>query len=133
MLYILDTSTLIELLRQKKEAWSFIDKMSKEEIATSAVCVAEIFEGIYREAPANISLKKNIFGKLLNLLSEVIPFDTDQAEIAGKIRAELGKRGQLIDDLDILIAASALSRGAIVVTKNQKHFNLVPGLKTAAF
>lgn len=37
--------------------------------------------------------------------------------------------GQLLDDFDILIAATALEHGLIMVTNNTKHFNRFPDLQ----
>jgi len=42
--------------------------------------------------------------------------------------ADLYKRGELIGDADILIAASALANGFGVVTNNERHFNRIAGL-----
>jgi tRNA(fMet)-specific endonuclease VapC len=40
----------------------------------------------------------------------------------------LRKRGLPIGDIDTLIAAAALSRGAVLVTHNTRHFSNVEGL-----
>jgi predicted nucleic acid-binding protein len=45
-----------------------------------------------------------------------------------RIRAELRSQGQLIPDLDILIAASALEYELSLVTRNTRHFRRIPGL-----
>ncbi len=44
------------------------------------------------------------------------------------IRAELTSKGQLIGPNDLLIAATALAHGAILVTHNTAEFSRVPGL-----
>lgn len=131
MNYLLDTSVLIELLRQKPEAKAFIDSHVKDPITTSCVCEAEIYEGIYREKTENILTKKEIFKNLLSKLFAIIPFDSKQAEVAGQIRAALSLRGSLIGDLDVLIAAAAISQNATLVTKNPTHFSKIPGLQVA--
>lgn len=133
MIYLLDTSILIELLRVKPEAKDFVDSHDEETILTSSICEAEIYEGVYREKQENISLKKEVFRKLLEKFSETVYFDSEQAEIAGKIRAELSKKGSLIGDLDVLIAAAAMAKNAILVTKNPKHFQKIPGLQVESF
>jgi tRNA(fMet)-specific endonuclease VapC len=60
----------------------------------------------------------------------VIPFDTEAAIEYGKIRADLERRGILIGDADIRIAAIALARDLTVITANINHFRRVPGLTT---
>jgi tRNA(fMet)-specific endonuclease VapC len=57
------------------------------------------------------------------------PFDSDAAIAAARVRVNLEKRGMLIGPLDILIAGIALSRGALLVTRNTDEFSRVPGLR----
>ena len=60
-----------------------------------------------------------------------VPFDTRAALSAAQIRLELEKRGSMIGPLDILIAGTALSLGATLVTNNTDEFSRVPGLRLA--
>lgn len=59
---------------------------------------------------------------------EVVPFASDDARAAGVVRANLEARGLQIGPYDLLIAAQALARGAIVVTANVREFGRVDGL-----
>ena len=54
--------------------------------------------------------------------------DSEIAEIAGKIRAELEKKGMSIGPYDLLIGASALARGYTLVTHNTKEFSRIDSL-----
>lgn len=58
---------------------------------------------------------------ILSLTDEVI-------SQASAIYAELYKRGELIGDADILIAATALVNGLGVVTNNERHFRRITNL-----
>jgi tRNA(fMet)-specific endonuclease VapC len=58
------------------------------------------------------------------------PFEAEDAEEAGDIRAALERAGTPIGPYDILIAAQARRRGATLVTANAREFARVPGLKT---
>lgn len=129
MIYLLDTSILIELLRNNSEAKDFLATHQEDTFITSAVCEAEVYEGVYREKSENISIKAKIFEELLTKFFEVVFFDSVQAEITGKIRADLSKSGHLIGDLDILIASSAIANQAILLTKNPKHFSRIKDLR----
>jgi tRNA(fMet)-specific endonuclease VapC len=60
---------------------------------------------------------------------EILPFDEDDAREAGAIRAALAKRGTPIGPYDVLIAAQARQRDAVLVTANVREFSRVPGLK----
>lgn len=132
MTYLLDTSILIDLLRVKPVAQAFINDHENDTILTSCICEAEVYEGIYREKAEDFLTKRLTFQKLLEKFTPIVPFDSRQAEAAGKIRADLAVRGSLIGDLDILIAAAAISQNATLVTKNIKHFEKIPGLQVVS-
>lgn len=128
MSYLLDTTILIDLLRQKQSAWEFIDGHEKDQIFTSSICEAEVWEGVHREKE-NFIKRKEALEKLLSSFYEILNCDSESALIAGKIRANLGVKGEMIGDMDILIAATALNHNCILVTKNPKHFQRVPDLQ----
>ncbi len=129
MNYFLDTSVLIDLLRTKEPSISFVQHHQVEILITSSVCVFELTSGIERSDPSVIEKKRDAMHALLTSLSRVLPFTSADAVIAGNICAELAKRGEQIDDMDILIAASAMNAGAVMVTGNPKHFKRVKGLE----
>ncbi len=47
----------------------------------------------------------------------------------GEFKANLELTGQSIDDMDLLIASTALTHNLILVTNNEKHFNRINGLE----
>lgn len=51
-----------------------------------------------------------------------------QGMVYGQIRTSLRCSGQVIGGNDMLIAAHALSSGAVLVTNNQREFSRIPGL-----
>jgi tRNA(fMet)-specific endonuclease VapC len=58
------------------------------------------------------------------------PFEPEDAEEAGDVRAALERAGTPIGPYDILIAAQARRRNATLVTANAREFARVPGLRT---
>ncbi len=58
------------------------------------------------------------------------PFEPEDAEEAGDIRAALERKGTPIGPYDVLIAAQARRRNAVLVTANSAEFVRVPGLRT---
>ena len=62
-------------------------------------------------------------------LSDVLPLTEDVAARAARIYAELRSRGEPLDDADILIAATALVHGLVLVTNNERHFGRIPELR----
>ncbi len=49
-------------------------------------------------------------------------------ETFSALRVQLDRKGQRLDDFDILIAATALHLGYTLVSSNLRHFSRVPGL-----
>ena len=64
---------------------------------------------------------------------DVTAFDAADATEAGAIRAHLRRAGTPIGPYDILIAAQARRRGAVLVTANGREFERVPGLIVASW
>lgn len=59
---------------------------------------------------------------------EIIPFDDKDAVEYSAMRANMEKTGIVIGPNDLIIAATVLSHGGILVTNNEKEFRRVPGL-----
>ena len=55
------------------------------------------------------------------------------AEKAGEIHGTLAKGGQGIDNIDAMIAATALLENETVLTRNIKHFSRVKGLRVESY
>jgi tRNA(fMet)-specific endonuclease VapC len=53
----------------------------------------------------------------------------ETAHAFGEIKAHLRKEGMLMEDLDLLIAATARTHNLTLVTNNQDHFGRIPGLR----
>jgi len=95
-------------------------------VGISSLVVAELRYGVY--ASSDPILAKSKLDEFLSSLS-VIPFDAPAADVFGSIRFSLRKKGRPIGDLDMLIAAAAMSHGATLVTRNTRHFSEVEGLQ----
>lgn len=61
-------------------------------------------------------------------MDTVLPFGLLEAKASALVRASLEKQGKPIGPIDILIAGTALSQGATLVTHNTKEFGRVEGL-----
>lgn len=62
-------------------------------------------------------------------LVNVLPFGPREARCAAGVRADLEEVGTPIGPIDTLIAGTALAHGAILVTRNVREFERVPGLR----
>lgn len=98
------------------------------EVGIPAVVLYELRYGITKSArPAENAAVLDIF---LALDVSLWPFGPEDAGEAGSIRAALERAGTPINPYDVLIAAQARRRGAVLVTANTREFARVPGLVT---
>jgi len=59
----------------------------------------------------------------------VIPLTENSCKISAELYSSLKQQGELIDDIDLLIAGIAIENEMVIVTNNEKHFQRIPGLK----
>jgi tRNA(fMet)-specific endonuclease VapC len=59
----------------------------------------------------------------------ILPLTQEAADVAANLYADLRKKGQPIDDIDLLIAGTAIANGLVAVTQNRKHFDRIMGLE----
>ena len=124
-LYMLDTNMCIYLMKhQPPQVAQRFAQFQVGDVLMSAITHAELEYGVAAcAAPAQEGMK------LASLVQDiqVAPFDSAAALAYGPIR--LATRESKKDHLDKLIAAHAVSLGAIVVTNNLSDFAKYPGLQ----
>ena len=59
----------------------------------------------------------------------VLPFDVSVARVFGEIQAGLARRGRVVADADVQIAATAIHHDLEVVTGHLRHFEPIPGCR----
>jgi predicted nucleic acid-binding protein len=124
--YFIETSIIINYLRDRKGAVELVGGLDGE-LVSSYICLCELYEGIYR-----VQEKEKVEEGVLDFfsgLSKVFGIDRDIADSFGKIRAELKQSGKVIEDLDILLAATCLANNLVLVTANAKHFARINNLQ----
>jgi tRNA(fMet)-specific endonuclease VapC len=97
-------------------------------VGIPTVVLYELWYGIKKNARAQGNT--DALDNFLALDVTLWPFELEDAEEAGDIRAALERLGMPIGPYDVLIAAQARRRGAILVTANKNEFARVPGLET---
>lgn len=124
MTYLVDSDWLIDASGGDVRILSHLNRHSEDGLAISVINVGEVYEGVVNgtddDALTSIRGFLNEF-VLVNLTDPVM-------ERFARLRSELRRRGQLIPDLDLLIAATALEHGLILMTGNTGHFERIPGL-----
>ena len=91
----------------------------------SVITYGELFFG----AKKSKQVEKNVAA--VRRVAELFPIiDVTLAvmETFGELKAGLQKHGNPLDDMDLLIAATALNHGLVLVTNNEKHFKKINGL-----
>jgi tRNA(fMet)-specific endonuclease VapC len=129
MNYLLDTNTIVALLRNRptgaRERYREAEAAG-DYLALSSVVLFELWYGVAKSS----QLQENT-ERLRVLLSgdvDLLDFDDEDARAAGQIRAALEKAGTPIGAYDLLIAGQALRRELTVVTANTSEFSRVAGL-----
>jgi len=95
-------------------------------VGISSITVSELHYG----ACKSNHIKKNI-NRLDEFLSpfEIFSYDENASRYYGKIRSQLEKQGNIIGQLDMLIASHALSNNLILITNNVKEFMRIKSLQ----
>ena len=125
---IIDTDILIDVLRNKKQAITFVTTLEAKNLilSTTAINIFELHHGAHKSKEP----EKNVHTiKILTSRLAVLPLTSKSAQKAGHIYAELERRGQTIGLRDTLIAAIALTLECNIATRNQEHFNKISDLK----
>lgn len=127
MKYLIDTDICIALLKGSEH--SIAEKMQVHEPNDFALCSIVKSELIYR-ARKSQAVEKNLL--LLNKFFsqfESLTYDDRAAEFYGVNRTILAKAGTPIGESDLLISSIALSNNLTVITRNEREFLRIPGLK----
>jgi tRNA(fMet)-specific endonuclease VapC len=126
----LDTNVVIALLKGRPPGLlnRFEIEFGRDAIALPAIVLFELAYGVAKSERRRENDER--LAAFLRAPISILSFDADDAREAGDIRAALAKAGTPIGPYDILIAAQARRRGALLVTANAREFARVPGLRT---
>lgn len=125
--YLLDTNICIYIAKYNPpKVREHFAQHAANELAMSVITLGELRYGAEKSQSKDKAL--SVIHDLANLINlETLP--ETAAEHYGHIRAELHKRGQMIGNNDLWIAAHARSQGWILVTNNEREFVRVAGLQ----
>ncbi len=124
---LIDTDVLSYYFRGDKNVVKHFENYlnTYEQIEISIITYYEIISGLQA---------KNAF-KQLETFEEfasdnlVIPLTENSCKISGEIYSILRHKGDVLDDIDLLIAGVAIENEMILVTNNEKHFQRIPDFK----
>jgi len=125
-MYLLDTDTIIYAIKGEPQVTRRLEETAGQPKAVSVITYGELFFGAMKSAAPQANLAKV---RRVGELFPVIEVSRAVMETFGSLKAELQKRGEVVDDFDLVIAATALVHSYSLVTNNQRHFRNIPGLR----
>jgi tRNA(fMet)-specific endonuclease VapC len=115
--YMLDTNTVSYIVNGNSPgARRRLSNLHVDESACiSSITAAEIHFGLARKPPTP-AFQAAMDGFLVKI--PILPWDRNEAQIYGKLRAKQEALGKPIHSMDMLIAAHAIAVGAVLVTRD---------------
>lgn len=125
-MWVLDTNTLIYFFKGMGKVADNLLSRPPKDIGIPAIVLYELEVGIAKSTSPGVRTRQ-----LEQLLSAInlLPFSETEAKAAARIRANLEKKGTPIGPHDVLIAGTAVTHGAILVTRNVREFRRVKDLR----
>jgi tRNA(fMet)-specific endonuclease VapC len=130
MIRLLDTSACIDAIKNR---FPFVRKRLGDairggsQVYVSSIVSFELRYGAAKSARPEENVR--LVDAFLAGASGVLPFDEEDAKLAGPVRAKLEKAGRAIGSYDLLIAGQALRHRMTLVTANVREFSRVQGLR----
>jgi len=127
MTHLLDTSVCCQPLKAapRPEALLRWDALGNS-AATSVTCLAEMEWGLHKLASPR--RWQQYLEVVVPSLHPILP-DRDTWSLWATLKARQQRLGRPIEDLDLLIAATAMQHRLILATLNSRHFAVIEGLR----
>jgi tRNA(fMet)-specific endonuclease VapC len=94
-------------------------------IEISIITYYEIVGGLLAK---NANNQLHMFEEFVNE-NIIVPVTEKSARISAELYSELRKGGNILDDIDLLIAGIAIENNLVLITNNLNHFKRISGLK----
>ncbi len=113
--YLLDTNILIQCFRKTAGFLEMLASLARDDMLyISAITRLEVVRGMQDREREETYHLLNSFGTL--------EISADVADKAGELIRTWRKQGVTLEDIDALIAATAIHHGLALVTANARHF-----------
>jgi len=126
---LIDSSVLIAAERGGLKLEAVLPRHALDEAAISAVSASELLHGVVRARSASHRHRRQQFVEALFSLLPVLPFDLQAARVHARIWAKLAQDGSMVGERDLMIAATALSRDLLLITRDRRSFPRIPSLR----
>ena len=123
--YLLDTNICVAMIRNLFNTRTKASEIGRNNCCISEITIAELYYGAYK---SNNLLKH--FNEVSRLKDryEVISV-SPSLDTFGRLKADMERSGNKIDDFDLLIGATAITHDLIMVTDNVKHLGKISGIQ----
>ncbi len=125
----LDTTFIIDLLKNKSEAIKKASQIKDELIVTTTINVFEALQGFYFESDKRKTLIVNNFLSTI----EILPLNFLASTQAAQIRVDLMKAGKDINVLDSLVVGTMLAHNCDTIITRDKHFERIKDLNVEIY
>ena len=123
--YLLDTNICIFFLKEKYNVKQKAQAVNLDNCCISEITLGELLYG----AECSLNPQKN-FTQIEEFVKKLQVLSVSKAiALYAKEKSLLRKRGIMIDDLDILIGATAIAHDMILITDNEKHLNRLSNIE----
>ncbi len=125
-MYALDTNSVSYFLKGRGRVADRLLAVPPRTVGLPSIVLYELDYGASRsDAPRGLRERLDVFLRSLRIL----PFGEAEARAAARIRVALEKAGKPIGPMDLLIAATVVEQGAVLVTHNVKEISRIRGLR----
>ncbi|PIQ21187.1 MAG: VapC toxin family PIN domain ribonuclease [Cytophagales bacterium CG18_big_fil_WC_8_21_14_2_50_42_9] len=125
MYYLLDTNICIYFLKGRFGLVQKFERIGFDNLFLSEITVAELKFGV--EKSAYPEQNKITINELINKFKQLPIYSA--LDIYAKEKARLQKEGNTVDNLYLLIGATAIVNNMVLVTNNEKHFDRLQNIK----
>lgn len=126
--FLIDSSAFIVIDRQQGSLENLKLHVGQSPIGIASVTVSELLVGLFLSPVGARRRRRELFiNSILDDVS-ILPLDLNVARVHAQFWADLQRRGLMIGRHDLIIAATAVTHGLVVLTHNVREFNRVPGL-----
>jgi tRNA(fMet)-specific endonuclease VapC len=125
---ILDSNTISYYFRGDPQVVPRLQALRPADLGVPAIVEYELRYGLLRLPNIDPKPRLAALAQLLRLM-QLLPFDSECAAHAARVRVDLEAKGTPIGPHDTLIAGIALRHQATLVTRNIREFSRVPGLQ----
>ena len=130
---LIDSSVLIAAERGDLDLELQLRNYEDEDLAISAVTASELLHGVHRARRTKRRAQREAYVEALISAFPVLPFDLLAARLHARLAAASAGRGETIGAHDLVIAATALSRGLDIVTRDTRSFPRIQGIETVVW